>query len=68
MIKLYSVQRAYDRNDNVYYQILPYGIIGTIRYYFKFNKGLFTLILFLKTCRLTERAANKLKKKMEEKI
>ena len=62
---VYSVEKCYV-NDEVEYQILPYNLQGTVKVYLKYFKhGLFWLLKFLWTCRLTENSAMKLKKKLE---
>ena len=61
---LYAVCKAYVKNDKIEYQVLPYSLWGTILVHFKFEKGLFSLIPFLRTCRLTEKGARKLQKKL----
>lgn len=45
--------------------MLPYDLQGTIYNHFKFCGGWTALIKFLKDCKLTEKSANKLKKKLE---
>ena len=61
---IWAVLPAYDNEDNIYYQVLPYNFKGTVKCHFEFYKGLFTLIPFLLKCRLTEESANKLAKKL----
>lgn len=65
---IWAVLPAYDREDNVYYQVLPYDLKGTIKCHFIFYRGLFTLIPFLMKCRLTEEKGNKLAKKLKNQI
>lgn len=60
-ITVYAVLSAYDDNDNVYYQIAPYSLIGLIKINFKYGTGLFSLMPFLVNCRFTEREAKRLK-------
>lgn len=64
---VFSVSVAYTNNDKMEYQILPYSLWGTIKVYLKFKNGLLSLVKFLKTCRLTEKSARKLKKRLEDK-
>ena len=54
-----------DTDDTVFYQVLPYNLQGTIYNHLKFCGEWKTLIKFLKDCKLTEKSANKLKKKLE---
>ena len=62
---VYAVEKFYV-NDEIKYQILPYNLWGTIKVYLKYFKhGLYFLLKFLCTCRLTEKGAIKLKKKLE---
>lgn len=65
---IWAVLPAYDREDNVYYQVLPYDLKGTIKCHFEFYNGLFTLIPFLMKCRLTKERGNKFAKKLEDRI
>lgn len=60
---LYSVSKSYV-NNKVVYQVLPYSLWGTIKVEFKYGKGLFSFIPFLRTCRLTKKSAIKLQKKL----
>ena len=60
-----AVLKAYDKDDSIYYQVLPYNLQGTIKCHFEFYRGFSSLILFLSKCRLSEKSANKLKKKLE---
>ena len=34
---IYAVLPAYDKNDKVYYQVLPYNLKGTIKCHFEFE-------------------------------
>lgn len=61
---IYAVSTTYAHNDKVKYQVLPYNLWGTIKVHFKFRKGLFSLVPFLRTCRLTQKSAMKLQKKL----
>lgn len=62
---VYLVEKCYV-NEKIEYHILPYNLWGTIIVYLKyFKNGLFWLLKFLWTCRLTEKGASKLKKKLE---
>ena len=63
---LYAVSTVYAHNDEAEYQVLPYSLWGTILVHFKFEKGLFSLIPFLRTCRLTEKSARKLQRKLSK--
>ena len=63
---IWAVLPAYDKEDNICYQVLPYDFKGTVKCHFKFYKGLFTLIPFLLKCRATEESANKLAKKLAD--
>ena len=65
-ITIYAVLPTYDKNNKVYYQVLPYDLKGTIKCHFEFYRGLFSLIPFLMKCRLTEHKANKLQEKVEK--
>ena len=62
---IYAVLKAYDKDDSIYYQVLPYNLQGTIKCHFEFYRRFRTLIPFLVKCRLSEKSANKLKKKLE---
>ena len=62
---IYAVLQSYDKEDKIYYQVLPYNLKGTIECHFKFYDGFRTLIPFLSKCRLTEENANKLAQKLE---
>lgn len=62
---LYSVMPAYDKNNHLYYQVLPYDVIGTIHNHFKFYNGLFSLIPFLLSCRLSRKRANRVANKLQ---
>ena len=64
---IYAVLKSYDKDDSIYYQVLPYNLQGTIKYHFEFYRGFKSLIPFLTKCRLSEKSANKLKIKMERK-
>lgn len=57
---LWAVLPAYDKDNTLYYQVLPYNVKGTILCHFKYQKGLFSLIPFLCKCRLTEKEGKKL--------
>ena len=64
---VYAVEKFYV-NDEIKYQILPYNLWGTVKMYLKYCKhGLFWLLKFLTICRLTEKSAMKLQKKMSNK-
>lgn len=63
---IYAVSKTYTNNDKIKYQVLPYDLIGTIKVHFKLKNGLFSLVSFLKNCRLTEKHAIKLQKKLSE--
>lgn len=65
-ITIYAVLPTYVKNGKVYYQVLPYDLKGTIKCHFEFYRGLFSLIPFLRKCRLTEHRANKLQEKLEK--
>lgn len=65
-ITIYAVLPAYDKNDKMYYQVLPYDLNGTIKCHFEFYRGLLSLIPFLTKCRLTKHRANKLREKLEK--
>lgn len=60
---LYIVLKHYDNNDNLYYDVSPFNLIGTISYCFKYH-ALKDLFLFFKMSRLSERQAKKLAEKM----
>ena len=62
---IYAVLKAYDKDDSIYYQVLPYNLQGTIKCHFEFYRGFSSLIPFLAKCRLSEKSANKLKNKLE---
>lgn len=64
-VTIYAVLKAYDKDDAIYYQVLPYNLQGTIKCHFEFYRGFRSLIPFLVNCRLSEKSANKLKKKLE---
>lgn len=64
---VYSILKTYQNND-IYYQVLPYNLKGTIYTHFKFYKGFKTLIPFLIKCRLTKKSCNKIVKKMSTRI
>lgn len=59
-ITVWAIMPAYDTNDNIYYQVLPYNLIGTIKNHFKFNHGLISLIPFLRNCTLSKDKAYKI--------
>lgn len=63
LMTLYIVLKHYDNNDNLYYDVSPFNLIGTISYYFKYH-ALKDLFLFFKMSRLSERQAKKLAEKM----
>ena len=65
---IYAVLPAYGKNDEIYYQVLPYNLKGTIECHFKFYRGLFSLIPFLLKCRFSEKKANQLKKRLEKQL
>ena len=63
---MYAVLKSYDKDDSIYYQVLPYNLQGTIKCHFEFYGGFKSLIPFLAKCRLSEKSANKLKMKKEK--
>lgn len=65
---VYAVSKTYVHGNKVKYQVLPYSLWGTIKVHFKLEKGLISLIPFLKTCRLTEKRAKKLQAKLAKEV
>ena len=75
---VYAVLPAYDKNDKIYHQVLPYNLGGTIKLHFSKNmlfntkKGyhlisrIIALIKFLSNCRIKESAANAYAKKLDK--
>lgn len=59
---IWAVQKAYDNNDNIYYHVLPYNLMGTIKIRFLYGWPK-TLFSFFMNCRLSKKSANKLKDK-----
>ena len=59
-MRIYSVAKVYDYTGNADYIVMPHRLSHVIRFHFKFNKGLRSLIPYLKRCRLTKRGAEKL--------
>ena len=62
---IYHVNKSYDTDDSIFYQVLPYDLKEVIICHFKYWRGFSSLIPFLMNCRFTENGANKLKKKLE---
>lgn len=64
---IYTVLKNYDNNDNLYYDVSPFNLIGTISCYLKYYS--FTeLLSFLKMSRLSEKQAKKLAEKMNKSL
>lgn len=64
---VYAVLKNYDNNDNLYYDVSPFNLIGTISCYLKYYS--FTeLLSFLKMSRLSEKQAKKLAEKMNKSL
>lgn len=64
---VYAVLKNYDNNDNLYYDVSPFNLIGTISCYLKYYS--FTeLLSFLKMNRLSEKQAKKLAEKMNKSL
>lgn len=65
---IWAVQLAYGKNDEKYYQILPYNLRGTIECHFKYYQGILSLIPFLYRCRFKEKSAKKLANRLMKKL
>ena len=65
VLRIWAVLQAYDKEDKIYYQVLPYNLRGTIKCHFKFYNGFKTLIPFLFKCKLTKERADRLANKLK---
>ena len=64
---IYIELKHYDNNDNLYYDVSPFNLKGTISCYLNYYS--FTeLILLLKMSRLSEKQAKKLAEKMNKSL
>ena len=64
---IYAVLKHYDNTDNLYYDVSPFSLNGTISCYLKYYS--FTeLLSFLKMSRLSKKQAKKLAEKMNKSL
>lgn len=64
---IYTVLKRYDNTDNLYYDVSPFNLIGTISCYLKYY-SLKELLSFLRMSRLSEKQAKKLAEKMNKSL
>ena len=60
---IYVVLKHYDNTDNLYYDVSPFNLVGTISCYLKYH-GFTELLSLLRMSRLSKKQAKKLAKKM----
>ena len=64
---IYVVLKHYDNNDNLYYDVSPFNLAGTISCHLKYH-GFKEIFSFLRMSRLSERHAKKLAEKMNSSL
>lgn len=64
---IYTVLKHYNNTDNLYYDVSPFNLIGTISCYLKYY-NLKELLSFLKMSRFSEKQAKKIAEKMNNSL